>query len=408
MERFERNGVGCVFDFGSSSLRYGYAEDSAPWLCELSCRGTLRKCMSSASGYVMLGGHCASDVVGNAAQQHRGILSLDYPVKRGLIQNWESFEKLLEHCILYLHILPRDEPLTFCHSPYHPPASNNRLCEVVFEKLGTTALKLGTHAELAALATGRETALIVDLGAGRTTVSPFYSGYLLKPSIRHINFGGADILEYLARLVVNETGYSVTTSSEREILQLILRDMCYVSQERPLHSGNDTQAPTWADSPLPYSETQAFELPDGNTLCLGDALKQSPEVVFNPALLGREIETCPSTPAKHCSSGIANPLERLQAKASPRASLGDELPNELWEQVRSKVHHHNAKRINIVEDPRLQQFASWTGGAIFASMSEHYEHMPILRSEYEEQGPSCWRKYSAFASPFSSPTKTLV
>ncbi|KAL6047764.1 Centractin [Balamuthia mandrillaris] len=419
--------------------------------------------MSSASGYVMLGGHCASDVVGNAAQQHRGILSLDYPVKRGLIQNWESFEKLLEHCILYLHILPRDEPLTFCHSPYHPPASNNRLCEVVFEKFGTTALKLGTHvsllpeqeelplalsilasndrlcellfekfdaqnlklgthAELAALACGHEICLIVDFGAGRTTVTPCYYGYLLNSAARNVHFGGFDLVTYLHRLIIAETGYYLSTSSEFDILRDIQKTVCYVSERRPIIAGNDTLGPSWSDA----STTETFILPDGQTLTLSDALRQSSEAIFNPSLLGREIETCPSLASiilktvKACpvdcraqllknivlvgcptklkgfktrlheelvqeSSGEVRFLSSILDQTQTTRTHLERIPYELLEQVHCKIRHRYEARINIVEDPAVQQHAAWLGGSIAASLCDFSQQSGISKREEAQE-----------------------
>ncbi|KAL6045507.1 Actin, variant 2 [Balamuthia mandrillaris] len=304
----------------------------------------------------------------------------------------------------------------FCHSPYHPPSSNDRLCELLFEKFDALNLKLGTHAELAALACGHEICLIVDFGAGRTTVTPCYYGYLLNSAARNVHFGGFDLVTYLHRLIIAETGYYLSTSSEFDILRDIQKTVCYVSERRPIIAGNDTLGPSWSDA----STTETFILPDGQTLTLSDALRQSSEAIFNPSLLGREIETCPSLASiilktvKACpvdcraqllknivlvgcptklkgfktrlheelvqeSSGEVRFLSSILDKTQTTRTHLERIPYELLEQVHCKIRHRYEARINIVEDPAVQQHAAWLGGSIVASLCDFSQQSGISK-----------------------------
>ena len=101
--------------------------------------------------------------VGDEAQSKRGILDLNRPLKKGLIQNWEEIEKIYHH-ILYneLKVAPEEHPLLLSESALNLKKDREKLAQIMFEKFDTPALLLYSSSTLSVFASGRTTALSLD------------------------------------------------------------------------------------------------------------------------------------------------------------------------------------------------------------------------------------------------------
>lgn len=56
--------------------------------------------------------------VGDEAQSKRGVLNLRYPIKRGIVTNWEDMEKIWHHTFYNeLRAAPEDHPILLTESP---------------------------------------------------------------------------------------------------------------------------------------------------------------------------------------------------------------------------------------------------------------------------------------------------
>lgn len=79
---------------------------------------------------------------------------------------------------------PAEQPLLVSEPAANPKEQRAKLAELLFEKLQAPALFLARAPVLAAFAAGRPTALVVDVGAGKTTVAAVYDGYVLNKGRR--------------------------------------------------------------------------------------------------------------------------------------------------------------------------------------------------------------------------------
>ncbi|KAL6073084.1 actin [Balamuthia mandrillaris] len=353
-----------------------------------------------------------------------------YPIQRGIIEDWDDFERLLVHCLYeQLRYAPVDRAFFMMLSPLNPQKKVEKLCELLLESYDVPAVGFRSPHMMAPLSVGRPTGLFVDCGAGRTTVTPLYENYVLEHAIRQVDLGGVDVCGYLQRLLAGATGRRFTTSSELLLLESIQQKMCYVSTTRPSQPGNDVTPPSWTGDDLSSCKQQTFELPDGTLLDIGDALRQSTEVMFNPSLMGREPETCPALPSlilqsvnacpidcrkdllqnihivggncqypglldrlhtdlAHLLSPSSHLLPRLSsfASASPPSYL-HQLPHELLSAISSKVSHHQRKRIQAAIQHPSPELASWRGGSVLAGRSfRELRHLYLTKEEYEEHG----------------------
>lgn len=93
------------------------------------------------------------------------------------------------------------------------------------------------------------------------------------------NLAGRDLTNYLMK-ILNERGYSLSTSEECEIVEDVKKKLCYVSL-------NFDEEITKAES-SPAVEKN-YKLPDGQVVTIGNERFRCPEILFQPNVVGMEI-----------------------------------------------------------------------------------------------------------------------
>jgi actin-related protein len=144
----------------------------------------------------------------------------------------------------------------------NPKANREKLLQVLFETFNVPAAYIGTTAVSGLYASGRTTGVCVSSGDGITTIVPIYEGYALPHSIVRSAIAGRNITDYLMKLMT-ETGYSFTTTAEREIVRDIKEKLAFVA-ESPEEF--DRLSATCAKGRSGASVSKHYELPDGQVL----------------------------------------------------------------------------------------------------------------------------------------------
>ncbi|CAE8639701.1 unnamed protein product [Polarella glacialis] len=225
---------------------------------------------------------------------------------------------------------------------------------------------------------GRTTGCVVDSGDGVTHCVPVYEGYALPHAIQRLDLAGRDLSEYMAK-ILTESGHAMTSSSEQQIVRDMKESSCYVCD-------GDFAGTLKKCSERPTDFEKIYELPDGNKVNLTSERFRVPEVLFEPALCGRELPGIHQAVYKciqDCEIDVRRDLYKnivLSGGNTMFPGIADRLANELKALAPQKID------VKVVANPQ-RRYIVWMGASIVSQLSS-FQKMLIWKSEYDEIGAS--------------------
>lgn len=147
--------------------------------------------------------------IGDEAQNLPGY-SVKYPIRHGIVSDWDLMEKYWEQCIFkYLKCEPEDHYFLLTEPPLNTPENREYTAEIMFESFNVPGLYIAVQAVLALAAswTSRQihertlTGVVIDSGDGVTHVIPVADGYVIGSCIKHIPISGRDITYFVQNLL---------------------------------------------------------------------------------------------------------------------------------------------------------------------------------------------------------------
>lgn len=411
----EQNVPVVIMDAGSYRLRAGFQSDPAPRVVIPSLVGVKRN-----PGIALASGQ-RCDVVGNEAWRSRGILDCSYPVREGIVQNWQDIERLWSD-VVYREL--RVSPENFCFVVTEPPnnsaANKEAALEVLMETFNARSCFMGSTAVMTLYSYGLSTGVVIDSGLQNTTCVPIHEGYALGRHTTVTDVAG-ERLTHRFRHLLGSLGYSFSTAIEVDVVNAVKESLCYVRQpgEPTDISGGDHSQQQQDTSAIHSAQTAAqqqhtgFTLPDGQFIPLINETHKTPEALFNFGVLGPQHETKvkifeDSGTAFESSSNMPKGLSWLtygainHCEVSLRpllyksivlgggSSLFSGMQSRLLAEMRQlyREQYKGQKVADIkVAAQECRQFSSWLGGVMLSRLSM-FPQLTVSRQEYQEQGKS--------------------
>lgn len=406
-------GNAIVVDVGHDSVKVGYAGDDAPKHVFPSSVGRLNGALSADEFAAPKAGLEATSVF-----------------EDGLVSDWEGYEALWAHALARrLRVTALDAPLMVSEPAHAAGKHREKTVELLFEKHAPPALFLAKSSVLSAFAVGRATALVVDCGAGGTSVAAVHDGYALSRCLNRSPVGGHVLTDVLAaslaaagtpvrprfsfaRAEKGGTLYAqpvatpgVTPSYTRlktwEVAADVKIAACRVWES------------AWTGGGGSHAPLTDYELPDGRVVTLADLRYSVPELLFNPSGLGAFPSAMDEGAASFAPGGLAASLaphassfRGIPAAVAEVISKADvDVRKELWGGVvlvgggslfphlKERLEREIAAAAPAVLKSKLlastnsveRRSAAWIGGSILASLGT-FQQMWMSKAEYEEHG----------------------
>ncbi|CAH0730665.1 unnamed protein product, partial [Brenthis ino] len=355
-----------VIDNGSGVIKAGFAGDQIP-----KCR--FPNYIGRPKHVRVMAGALEGELfVGPRAEEHRGLLSIKYPMEHGIVTDWNDMERVWNYIYSkdQLSTFSEEHPVLLTEAPLNPRRNREKAAEVFFETFNVPALFLSMQAVLSLYATGRTTGVVLDSGDGVTHSVPIYEGFAMPHSIMRVDVAGRDVTRYL-RLLLRKEGVNLRTSAELEIVKAIKERACYLSPNPLKEETLD-------------SERAQYTLPDGTQLEIGPARFRAPEVLFRPDLIGEECEGLHEVLMFAIQKSDMDLRKVLYQNIV--LSGGSTLFRGFGDRLLAEIRRLAPKDMKIrISAPQERLYSTWIGGSILASL-DTFRKMWVTKREYDEEG----------------------
>lgn len=361
-----------VIDNGSGVMKAGFAGDEVPKCIFPNYIGRPKHERAMA-------GAVEGDVfIGEQAQNLRGLLFCSYPMTHGIVDSWIDMEQVWQQVYTDLKVNSEEHPVLLTEAALNPKRNREKAAELFFEHFNAPALFISAQAILSLYASGRTTGIVLDSGDGVTHAVPVFEGFALTHAIQRMDLAGRDVTECL-QLHLRRAGHIFHTSAEQEIVREMKESVCYVAF-------NPQKEETSQEAGMP----KQYRLPDGQVLNLGLERFKSPEILFQPGLVGSEYKG-----VQHLlyNSIFKSDMDLRKALCTQIVlsggstmfrGFGDRLLNE----IRRLLPKESKIRISA---PPNRHTSTWHGGSILSSLAT-FKQMWVSKAEWEEEGSSVIHK----------------
>lgn len=356
--------------------------------------------------------------IGDEAQAHASTHNINYPIKHGIIENWDNMEKVWQRCIYkYLRCEPEEHHFLLTEPPLNTPENREYTAEVMFETFNVPGLYIAVQAILALAAswTSRKvhertlTGTVIDSGDGVTHVIPVAEGYVIGSCIKHIPLAGRDITQFVQQML-RERKEGIPP----EDLLLVSKSI----KERHCYTCPDIVKEYMKYDKDPAKYIKIYEGAHARTKApwkceVGYERFLGPEIFFNPEIFNPNYTT--ALPEVVDKAILSSPIDTrrdlyknivLSGGSTMFKDFGRRLQRDIKRRVDTRLEanwaRHNlgavdkGKRMEVnVVSHHMQRYAVWFGGSMLSSTPEFYR-VCHTKAQYEEEGPRIARHNPVF------------
>ncbi|MEN2495398.1 MAG: actin [Marteilia pararefringens] len=359
-----------VLDNGSGMCKAGFGGEDNPHTVVNAIVG--RPKLESA-----MAGMGQKDLyVGEEAQAKRGVLIITYPIKAGIITNYDDMISIWHHVIYNdLRVEPSLYNVMLTEAPMNPKRNREKMADVFFTVFEAQGVNIQIQAVLGLYADARTTGMVLDSGDGVTHTVPIYEGFAIQNGMHRLNMAGRTTTDALMKNL-GEVGVMLSTSAEAEVVRILKEKHCWVAldYEKTMEEYNKD----------PSKFECLAELPDKEIIDLKYSAFKAPECLFKPSMSGVEaqgISEMTLESIKKCDMDI-----RLSMYTAIVATGGNTLLKGFPERVQKDIDDRTAQNLKVkVNASPQRKFSVWIGGSILASLST-FSSSWIPRSEFDESG----------------------
>ncbi|KAH8044674.1 hypothetical protein JL722_14575 [Aureococcus anophagefferens] len=174
--------------------------------------------------------------IGNEALAHSTTHQINYPIRHGMVENWDNMERLWQRCMFkYLRCEPEEHHVLLTEPPLNTPENRELTAEIMFETFNVPGLYIAVQAVLALAASWTKknvkertlTGTVIDSGDGVTHVIPVAEGYVIGSCIKHIPLAGRDITAFVHKLL-RERSEPIPSEDSLEVAKRVKEMHSYV------------------------------------------------------------------------------------------------------------------------------------------------------------------------------------
>jgi actin-related protein 3 len=358
--------------------------------------------------------------IGEEAAVKRADYNLDYPVRQGVVANWDRMEQFWQRAIYqYLSCDPEEHFFMTTEPPLNTPENRENTAEVFFETFNVPGLYIAVQAVLALCASlltksdksskGQVTGTVIDSGDGVTHTIPVVEGYVIGSCIKHIPLAGRDVTNFMMNTLRDRQESIINVPDfALEIAKKIKEKFCYVSPDLV------KEYEKYDKEPSRFREFKVKNPKDKKeyTIDVGYERFLGPEIFFSPEIFSSDFtDPLPDVVDKciqACPIDARRPLYNY-ITLSGGSTMFKHFVKRLERDVKRKVKQrwdYTAKKypdlalkpipVNVVTHP-FQRFAVWFGGSMLASQPEFLGYFHT-KAEYQEKGPRIARSNPVFNS----------
>ena len=360
-----------VIDFGTCYTKANFRGQEYPKVVFPSVIGYPKPKYASDKNN-MVDGDKKECFFGDDAEAKRDVLKLNYPIERGVVNNWDDCEKIWWHLFTHeLNIAPEEHNIMITEPPNNRKESREKIAQIMFETFIVPGLYIANSAVLSLYSAGKFDGFVIDSGGDITRFIPIYEGFGMPHAYIYEYYAGKDLTLYMQELL-NEVGHRFSTPAEKEIVKAIKEKACYVALD--LYDGLKCVKPYY------------YKLPDDTYITIKDQRIRCPEALFKPEMLGKHgvgiAQACYNSIQK-CDIDIRKDLYN-NIVLSGGNSMFDGLPERLIKEIKNLAPYSMEDEVKVIASPE-RKYATWIGGAILSQIS-NFESSWITKTEYEESG----------------------